>query len=219
MNCFTHALPHLDDPYLAVGCCIPDWLSATDRKCRAREKHARKFVGNRNPIVAATARGVVQHHQDDDWFHRTRVFNELILNFAVELRELFGNERTMRPSFVGHILVEMFLDAHLVQQNPGKLELFYQQVATVDGESIQSAVNLFATRPTVKLAGMIQRFLEIRYLFDYATDTGTVFWLNKIMQRLSLNKLDDAILEWLPGARKRVYNSASDLLPHYPLTV
>ena len=108
--------------------------------------------------MSATARGVVQHHQDDDWFHRTPVFNELILNFAVELRELFGNERTMRPSFVGHILVEMFLDAYLTQQHPGKLELFYQQVATVDAEAIQSAVNLFATRPTDKLSPAIERF-------------------------------------------------------------
>jgi hypothetical protein len=219
MNCFTHALPHLDDPYFAVGCCIPDWLSAADRKCRAREKRAREFVDHADPIVSATARGVVRHHQDDDWFHRTPVFNELILSFGVELRELFGNERTMRPSFVGHILVEMFLDAYLTKQHPGKLEFFYEQVESVDNDAIQSAVNRFSTRPTDKLSSAIERFRSIRFLFDYATEEGTIYWVNKILQRVSLDKLDGVIFDWLPGARNRVYNSASKLLPDYPISV
>ena len=219
MNCFAHALPHLDDPYFAVGCCIPDWLSAADRKCRAREKKALPYIDHADPVVSAVARGVVQHHRDDDWFHRTPVFNDLILNFAVELRELFGDERTMRPGFVGHILVEMFLDAYLTKRNPGKLELFYEQVDSVDGDAIQDAVNLFATRPTSKLAPAIERFRRLRFLFDYATEEGTVFWVNKILNRISLEQLDGEIIDWLPGARNRVYNSASDLLPNYPIVV
>jgi hypothetical protein len=219
MNCFTHSLPHLDDAYFAVGCCIPDWLSAVDRKCRTREKHAVKFIDDPDPIIAMTARGVVQHHQDDDWFHRTPIFNELILEFAVELRELFGNERSMRPSFVGHVMVELFLDAYLNAQHPGKLERFYQQVAAVDGEKVQQTINLFATRPTDKLVAGIERFVRVRFLFDYATDDGVVFWINKVLTRVKLEPLGDRILEWMPQARQRVYENVSGLLPQYAIEV
>ena len=147
------------------------------------------------------------------------MFNELILNFAVELRELFENDRSMRPSLIGHIVVEMFLDAYLHQQNPGKLEYFYQQVATVDAAAIQNAVNLFATRPTDKLTEEVGRFCRARYLFDYESDTGTAYRINRVMSRVSIGEVDDRIFEWLPNARKRVYNSVSHLLPNYPIEI
>ena len=213
MNCFTHALPHLDDPYYAVGVCLPDWLSACDRKCRAREKNALMFADDKDPIVAKTAKGVVQHHQDDDWFHKTPAFNELMLNFGMELKEVFGKERTMRPAFIGHVLVELFLDAYLHAQNPGKLDYFYDQVKTVDRESIQQALNRFATRPTEKLAAEIERFARVKYLYDYETDKGTIFRINKVFRALKLELIGDEVFEWMPGARQRVYDRASELLP------
>lgn len=217
MNCFTHALPHLDDAYLAVGCCLPDWLSACDRKCRVREKHAVKFVDHEDPIVATIAKGIVRHHQDDDWFHQTPRFNKLILDFAVELRDLFGNERTMRPSLVGHIIVELFLDAYLNAQFPGRLEYFYDQVENVDGLRIQDAINLFATKPTTKLVGEIDRFVKVRYLFDYDTNEGVVYRINKVFKRIKLDPLGNEILQWMPSARERVCESVPDLLPNYEI--
>lgn len=217
MNCFTHALPHLDDAYMAVGCCLPDWLSACDRKCRLREKHAIQYIDHSDPVVSTIAKGVVQHHQDDDWFHKGPLFNKLILDFAVELRELFGNERTMRPSLVGHIVVELFIDSYLNSQFPGRLEYFYDQVKTVDGNRIQVAINLFATKPTDKLVDEIERFIRVRYLFDYDTDKGVVFRINKVFKRIKLDPLPDEILNWMPSARARTYNGIANLLPGYSI--
>ena len=219
MNCFTHALPYLDDAYFAVGCCLPDWLSACDRKCRAREKNALKFVDDPNSIVSTIARGVAQHHHDDSWFHKTPIFNKLILDFTVELRELFGAERTMRPSLIGHILVELFLDACLNAKHPGKMEYFYQQVATVDGEAIQDAINKFATKPTDKLVPEIQRFVKAKYLYDYDTDKGVIYRINKVLQRVTLETIGDEIFQWMPGARTRVYDNVAALLPEYAIKV
>ncbi len=219
MNSFAHALPYLHDAYFAVGCCLPDWLSACDRKCRVREKRARKFVDDPDPIVATTARGIVQHHRDDEWFHQTPTFNRLMLKFAVELRELFGNERTMRPGFVGHVIVELFLDAYLHTRYPGKMEKFYELVSSVDREQVQAAVNRFATQPTEKLAVGIERFRRARYLFDYDTDQGVLFRINRVFERVNLQPLDDMMLDWMPHARKRVYENAVALLPHYAIVV
>ena len=118
MNCFAHALPHLDDAYLAVGNCLPDWLSACDRKCRVPEKDAARFMDDPDPIVGAIAKGVVQHHRDDGWFHMTPDFRELNHDFAAELRNLLARKPNMRPSFIGHVVVELFLDAYLSAQHP-----------------------------------------------------------------------------------------------------
>lgn len=219
MNSFTHALPHLNDAYFAVGCCLPDWLSACDRKCRVREKNAIPFVNDVDPVVATTARGVVQHHRDDKWFHQTPIFNKLILDYSVELRELFGNERTMRPGFIGHVVVELFLDAYLHARYPGKMEEFYELAATIDGEQVQSAVNLFASKSTDKLVDGIEQFLRARYLFDYDTDEGVVFRINRVFERIKLPTLDDRIFEWMPQARKRVYENAAGLLGQYAIEI
>ena len=219
MNSFAHALPHLDDAYFAVGCCLPDWLSACDRKCRVRQKNATEFVDEADPVVSAVARGVVQHHRDDEWFHQTPIFNQLILNYAVELRKLYGNERTMRPGFVGHVIVELFLDAYLHANNPGKMDQFYELVSNVDGKQVQSAINLFATKPTDKLASEIERFRRARYLYDYDTDEGVVYRINRVFQRIKLQPLDDRIFDWMPQARKQVYENAAELLPNYAIKV
>ncbi len=219
MNFFAHVLPHLDHPYFAIGCCIPDLLSVVDRKCRAREKNAMRFIDNEDPVVASIARGVVQHHRDDNWFHQTPIFNQLILKFAVELRGLFGNERTMRPSFVGHVIVEMFLDSFLKQKYPGRMERFYDQLADVDNDSVQNAINRFATRSTDKLSTVIERFQKSRFLFDYDTNEGVVFRMNQVLKRVALRELDGLVLGWLPEARKQVYNHAPELLFNYAVEV
>lgn len=215
MNCFAHAFLHLDNPYFAVGSCIPDWLNFVDRKVRARERLAVRFVNDVDPIVSAVARGVVQHHQDDHWFHQTRAFNELSLQFSVELREHF-NERGMRPGFIGHVIVELFLDAYLNREHAGKLDRFYQLVASVDAAKVENAVNRFVTRPTDRLVEAIKRFISEKYLYDYATDQGTIFRLNRVLARIGLETADSSILDWMPGARKRVYTRVDGLLENFP---
>ncbi len=217
MNCFAHALPYLDRPEFMVGCCVPDWLSAVDRKCRVRERRAREFDGDVDPFLAAVAQGVVQHHQDDYWFHKSAAFAQLNLQFAVEIRECFNGETGFRAGFLGHIIVELLLDSFLADQFPGQLEVFYQRVAQVCPQRLQASINRFATRPTEKLVFYVERFLDIRFLFDYLSDPGLLFRLNNVLKRVKLQPLDDKILTWLPSARVRVYERAGDLLCNYPL--
>lgn len=219
MNGFTHALPFLDNAYFSVGCCLPDWLSICDRKCRVREKHALEFVDHPDPIDSAIAKGVVQHHRDDAWFHATPTFNRLMLEFAAELRNMYGDEHSMRPRFVGHILVELLLDAYLSSQHPGQMERFYQQVAELDHVRVQTVVNYFATRPTKRLAPEIERFTKVRYWFDYSSDAGVIFRINQVLKRVRLTPLDERAIDWMPTARKRVNGCAAELLAAYPLPV
>ena len=212
MNSFAHAIQFLDEPWFAVGCCLPDLTRIVNRKCRVREKTARLFVNDSDPAVAAMAKGIVQHHRDDDWFHRTPIFNELSLAFAVELRSVFDNERGMRLGFVGHVLTELLLDAWLHQRYPDQLDRFYDQFESVDFELVQSAVNQMATVPTDTMSKFLKRFVQMRFLFDYSTDAGAIFRMNQILGRVGLEPLGDSIFKWLPSARQRVYRHGSELL-------
>lgn len=219
MNCFTHALPFMDDAHFMVGCCLPDWMSACDRKCRLREKKAAEFIDHENAVVAKLAQGVMQHHHDDDWFHRGAAFNELSMKYSLELCEVFDDDRTMRTGLIGHIIIEMFLDAWLNARNPGKLESYYQQVEAVDPEQVQSAINLFATRPTDKLIGEIERFSRARFLFEYESDEGVIFRINKVLSRVGLPTAPASIATWTPSARQRVYERAGELLAKYAVVL
>lgn len=219
MNCFSHALPSLDDAYIAAGTCIPDWLSGADRRCRVREKKTTPFLNHEDPIVAAVAQGIVFHHQDDHWFHSNKLFQQMNIKFAVELRDLLDGEKGMRTSFVGHVMIELFLDAWLHDRFPGKLEFYYDQLELIDPQKVQEAINLFATKKTEKLSGAIEYVLKDRYLFDYTDDGKTLYRINRVLKKIGLEEVDDLVLPWMEGARARVYDSAKDLLDQYRMTI
>lgn len=216
MNCFSHAFRFLDrDPYFVVGTCIPDWLSMIARKTRAREKNAAGFVGAGEAAessLSQLAAGIVQHHQDDHWFHGLREFVELNLEFALELRDLLGKDAGFRPHLAGHILIEVLLDGFLNEQNPGLLDVYYEKVGQVDPAIIETSVNQMAAIPTDKLESFVPLFVKEAYLYDYVDDQLVRYRLNRVLKRVKLAELPESFLDWLPDARKRVYELAPAML-------
>ena len=128
MNYFAHALPFLTDdcdPCFIAGLAVPDWLNVVNRKVKARPKPALEFLtATTHPAEKSVARGVIQHHRDDRWFHQTHAFNELCLEFTVEIRELLSADNGLRPRFLGHVLVELLLDDHLIRQFPHQIDRY-----------------------------------------------------------------------------------------------
>lgn len=218
MNCFTHALPFLDDPYMAVGSCLPDWLGAVDRKVRVREKVAEPFCEDDDPLVASLAKGIVQHHRDDHWFHQTDAFAQLSMQLSLECRQRLGDEAGFRPGLLGHIVIELLLDAYLESKYPGKLEAYYQLVESVDPEFVQDTVNRLAKKPTDKLVWYFEVFLRERYIFDYADDKRLLYRMNRVFQRVKLEPIGNELDTWMPKVRERVYGQATALLEEYPLS-
>jgi len=215
MNCFAHSIPFFDRPYFAVGTCLPDWLTACDRKCRARKKKAAAWVDDADPIMAAVAAGVVQHHEDDYWFHGSAIFARINTEFAIEYREQFGNTQTMRANLIGHIVIEMLLDAFLESQFPGGMEQMYGWVAELDADKVQDCLNHFASKPTTKLVGEIDHFLTERYLFDYLKDDGVRYRMNRVLGRLKLDLMPEESIAWLGEKREQVYQQAEMLLAQH----
>lgn len=213
MNYLAHGYRFTNEPYFLAGTAAPDWLSVIDRKMRLRSKHAAQFVEDADPHLAALARGIVQHHRDDEWFHQTTAFNELNLKFAVALRDALPADDGFRPSFLGHILVELLLDAVLIEEEPARLDRYYAALAAVEADTVQTIINHLATRTSDRIGMLIPRFVAERFLADYADDGRLLVRLNHVMRRVNLPQLLPEIAELFPAMRQQVQRRRSELLP------
>ena len=213
MNYLAHGFRFIDDPYFVAGTAIPDWLNVVDRKARVRSKNAAPLVDNDQEDVGSIARGIVQHHSDDDWFHGQRAFAELSLDFTVKTRESCNNDSTMRAGFVGHILVELLLDNEIAKRHPGLLDHYYETLEKIDGPLIQETVNRISKVPVSDLPQFINAFGRIRFLYDYAEDDKLLFRINNVLGRVRVPKLTERFTEILPGARAAVAERYDELIP------
>lgn len=212
MNYFAHGSAYLDDPYFLAGTATPDWLSVIDRRMRVRSKQAAPFAVDPDPVTAAIARGIMQHHHDDDWFHQTRAFAEVSLEFAVKIRGVLPADEGFRPSFLGHILVELLLDAHLIAAEPARLEHYYRALGEIDPLCVQQAINRMASRQTDRFPVFLPRFINERFLADYAEDEKLLVRLNHVLRRVGLPLLPNDFVELLPRFRQQVGERQAELL-------
>jgi hypothetical protein len=219
MNYLAHALAGLDRPYFVAGTSVPDWLSVVDRSVRARSAGARRLLEDDEEDVRQLAEGVIRHHEDDRWFHGTRAFAETNLQLAVELRDQLPGDDGFRPSFVGHILVEMLLDATLIEDDPALVDRYYRSLAALRPDRVEATVNRIAARPTGALVPLVPRFIAERFLYDYARDDKLWFRLNQVMRRVRLPPLPAELVPWIATARRRVRQVREALLtPPSPAT-
>lgn len=225
MNYFAHAYMFLADPrekygadpYLAVATGIPDMLTVVDRSVRLRRRHVDPYWDDPNSIVVATARGVAQHLADDAQFHRTEVFARLSLDLTISIRDRLAETSSLRPRFLGHILLEVLLDATLIARMPERLEWYYAAVQSVDAQKIEDAVNRMAARRTDRLAAMIEAIPQVRFLSDYADDDRLWMRMNQVMHRVKLEPLPQGpFCSLLPEARRKVDQAADVLLAGIP---
>jgi hypothetical protein len=217
MNYLAHALPFLDRPYFAAGTGVPDWLMVVDRQVRVRTKHALPLVEDRDPQVAAVAGGILQHLRDDLRFHETRAFAETSLELAAAARGALAADAGFRPSLLGHLLVEILLDAALAAEEPGRLTGYYQAMEAIDPAEVEAAVNCMAPQPTERLATMIRLFRQERILWDYLEDGRLMIRLNQVMRRLGFAPLPDEFAGLLPSARRLIAARRRDLLEGIPV--
>lgn len=212
MNYLAHAYKHLDNPYFAAGTSLPDWLSVIDRKNRARKQYAEPVINHQDEVIATFARGCLQHHHDDFWFHQCQRFVELSTTFSVELRSLLEPGLGHQAGFAGHISVELLLDAVLCERDSGLLNRYYDNLQSLDPQRVEAAANAICRKPVTQLAALLPRFIEARFLADYHDDELLLWRLNGVMHRVGLPMMPPAVIHWLATARNRVRLHADELL-------
>jgi hypothetical protein len=212
MNYLAHGFQYIDEPYFVAGTATPDWLSAIDRKVRTSARSAALHVNDPDPVFSSVARGVARHHHDDAWFHVSRAFNELMLNFIGQLKRVLPGDETMRPAFLGHILVELLLDAEIARAEPSRLDHYYKALESLDPAIVQSSVNRLTNSPTDRLEPLLPRFVAERFLYDYLSDDKLLFRLNQVMRRVGLAMLPDEVSLLFPTMRIAVRDRRDELL-------
>ena len=159
------------------------------RRCR--------FWNITDPTTRTVARGLLQHFRDDAVFHESRAFAELSLELTVMSRDALGGPSGLGPRFLGHLLVELLLDAALVAEAPDRLDAYYRAMESVDGRVLQEAVNRMAPRRTERLAPMFSAIVRERFLWDYLDDARLWRRLNQIMRRVGLDALGEGFQDVL----------------------
>jgi hypothetical protein len=212
MNYLAHGWRCTADPYFLAGTAVPDWLCVADRRVRVRSKRAAEWIACGDSVVSAIARGICQHHSDDQRFHTGRAFAELSLDFAARVRRCYPAGEGLRSWFLGHILVEILLDAAMIEQYPERLHAYYAALSETSSIAIQRAVNYCATRPTTALAGFVAVFCRERFLWDYLDDGKLLMRLNQVMRRARLAALPPSFNELLPAMRAAVRARWTELL-------
>ncbi len=212
MNFLSHAVPYLDTPLFAVATGVPDWLSVVDRRIRARRKLAVEFLDDEDSALATVAAGVIRHIEDDRWFHGTRAFVETNMQLAIELRDLLPGDAGFRPTFVGHILIEMLLDSFWLRDDPKLGQRYYDCFQAETSVLIQRCVNAITGKPTGQLSTVIDRFVESKFLYDYLDDQKLLWRINRVCSRVGLPALPPAVGGWLPRAAKLVESRRGQLL-------
>jgi hypothetical protein len=212
MNYLAHGIAALEDPYQTAGVAVPDWLGHTRPRLRCRSRHAAPLVEADDLVVATVARGVCRHHAEDGWFHATPAFGELSIDFSRRIRHATSDADDMRPSFLGHILVELLLDAELMEQDPTCADRYYAALAEVDAAVVADAIGGMIDTDASPLARIIDRFREMRFLYDYLDDAQLTFRLNQVMRRVNLCELPASFAVVLPPARRLVHRHADALL-------
>lgn len=216
MNYFAHALPFLDRPYFAAATGIPDWLTVVDRRVRLRLKQVEPFRLDGDPLTAAVAGGIRQHLLDDARFHATRAFVETMMAMTAIVRETLGIGPGFRASFLGHLLVEVLLDAALVEEHPDELRRYYELLDSTDPDRLEAVVNRIAAKRTDRLAALIRLFREHRILSDYAEDGRLLGRMNQVMRRVKQPGLPDDFVRVFAEGRPLVRRRRAELLEGIP---
>jgi hypothetical protein len=134
------------------------------------------------------------------------------LSLAVDIRDLLGGDRGFRPSFLGHILVEILLDAALIAEDVTRLDCYYESLARTDPAVVSVAVHRMTTGSAPTLAELIPLFCAERFLYDYLDDAKLLSRLNRVMRRVHLPPLPPEFLSFLPAARGRVSGRGTELM-------
>ena len=160
---------------------------------------------------------VLQHLDDDQYFHRCRVFVEISGTLAVAFRDRLPGTSDYRPGVLGHITSELVLDGVLIERDPGRLEQYYEAMAGVDAFAVQEAVNGMARGGTTeRLVEMVSQFCQRRFLGDYVDPERLLYRLNQVMRRIKLASLPDEVLPVIERGRELVEPRVSELLGWTP---
>jgi hypothetical protein len=215
VNYLAHGFRHTADPWLCAGTALPDWarvLSAPGQHLRVPEDTAALFASDADAQLASLARGVVRHHADDRVFHQSAEFDAAVHDAMDALRPLRALVPGVRIRFLAHVGIEMLMDAALVDEEPARVERYYDALAQVDGAALETRAQRLANGPMLGMANLFEVFLRSRFLAEYGDDARVAHRLDQVATRIGHPPCGDALVPFLPALRDDVRRRLAGLV-------
>lgn len=219
-------------PWRLAGTALPDWLRVLDRRLRIARDTAERVSavddGNGEvrgggdgagtgsaaeaPEVAALARGVLMHLDDDRAFHSSDAFSDASKVIAALLRPALRAVPGARPSFIAHVLVEVLLDAELARAEPSRIDRYYSALAALDADDVERAAARLTPAPPHGLAALVRRFVAARFVEDYLDDARMLARVDGTFRRVGQPAVVAALAHSVPACRAVVRTRLTRLL-------
>jgi hypothetical protein len=170
----------LHAPEFFVGNVLPDLL-AMSRDGRVRSLQTKE---DDSPLL----QGVHLHLRTDKRFHAGAAF----AGARETAKSLLGGGHydvpLHRVFFLTHAFVEIALDGYLLSGDETVADDFYGRFAHADlpGVVAQAGTMLAAAYPLLGLARVLERFVEHRFLYNYADAAGRAEALHRLCLRAGL---------------------------------
>ncbi|OHD06602.1 MAG: hypothetical protein A2086_06680 [Spirochaetes bacterium GWD1_27_9] len=189
MNFLTHYYLHRkkDDNHFTVGLTLPDLFSFISRKIRISHVLLEKIYNfNEDQNQKSLICGMSLHLQLDKWFHKSTFFyeNVIILN-----DECIKNSINDFPSFLYHVLLEIFIDRYLLKLYPSLADEFYESYKKFnfpETANLFTVVNEFNKDEFVDFA---IRISNSNFLREYVDCGLIISILNRIGTRIVKKEL------------------------------
>ncbi|MCL7988884.1 hypothetical protein M8998_13115 [Sphingobacterium sp. lm-10] len=165
-----------------VGCLLPDLLKNADKEYVF---HPNRFEEQlfAHPQMIEIYQGWYRHVAVDKIFHSSPFFLEHNHQLRKRLDPILSH-LPVRASFMGHISLELLLDHLLIQHEMVNVNRLYEHLAHVNRPMLKKFLEIIGLVDTSKFFHFYDRFLEWKYIHEYADLRGLSVPLFNIAKRI-----------------------------------
>ena len=182
------------NPYYTLGVFLPDILKNFSF---LYNRYFRSYVPTSlNTFELMLWRGIIQHYQDDAYFHDLSFF-KLGMQQIEEAMNLSDALILLKRKFlISHVLYELILDNMILDRHPS-LELeIYDDLAKIDITILRNFLrNIVGENEEIELyLYSLECFLARRFLGFYSMESNLVKSLHMVTGKISQWDLNDSIV-------------------------
>lgn len=170
------------DPHQVFGGFLPDLLKNVDKNYFFQiQKHEHLLDSNPNYLAITT--GWKRHLEVDKVFHSSPFFYEHTHRLRKDIEDVV-RDLPIRPSFLAHIALELLLDHLLIAYNVLSVARLYDHLENIDKYSVKSYLKVFDRIDEDRFFRFYDRFVEARYIANYANIENIPHALYNICKRI-----------------------------------
>lgn len=138
-------------------------------------------------------KGVMRHYEGDKLFHSSKIFEETCHWATLEFVNAGADRSKYRLSVCGHIITEMLLDRHIMLNEPGIADEFYNMLNSADNEAFSKWFNHYGLQAEMqKFLAKFQGFRERKFLYYFDETERIAYGLGRVYQMATGNEIQEA---------------------------